>query len=102
MNYTENYRGIKVDVQAPHVDVDETVQIELRSCIDKLVRFAHNINEVNLYINIEGNGGAAISKLGMRVAIPGPDIYADENGDKWVGMLKSVTDKNIRQLQKLK
>ncbi|WP_192348212.1 HPF/RaiA family ribosome-associated protein [Algoriphagus sp. Y33] len=102
MNYTENYRGIKIDVQAPHMEVDETVQAELRSCIDKLTRFANDINEVNLYINKEGQGGAAVSKLGMRVAIPGPDVYADEDGDNWIGMLKSVTDKNIRQLQKLK
>ena len=102
MNYTENYRGIKIDVQSPHLDVSEAVQIELRSCIDKLTRFADDINEVDVYINKEGNGGATITKLGMRVGVPGPDAYADDEGDNWIGMLKSVTDKNIRQLQKLK
>lgn len=102
MNYTENYRGIKIDVQSPHLEVGEPVQIELRSCIDKLMRFADDINEVDIYINKEGHGTALVTKLGMRVGLPGPDIYADENGDNWMGMLKSVTDKNIRQLQKLK
>ncbi|WP_057939983.1 HPF/RaiA family ribosome-associated protein [Algoriphagus resistens] len=102
MNYTENYRGIKLDVQSPHMEVSEPVQLELRSCIDKLTRFADDINEVAVYINKEGHGAAIVTNLGMRVGIPGPDIYADEDGDNWIGMLKSVTDKNIRQLQKLK
>jgi len=102
MNYTENYRGIKIDVQSPHMEVSEVVQIELRSCIDKLTRFADDINEVDVYINKEGHGGAITTNMGMRVGLPGPDIYAAEDGDNWTGMLKAVTDKNIRQIQKLK
>jgi ribosomal subunit interface protein len=100
MNYTENYRGIKIDVQAPQVDVSEAVQEEIRQSIDKLSRFTQNINALDVYFNMEGQGTTAVSVIGMRVGVPGPDVYAEEKGTNWIGMLKSVTDKNIRQLQK--
>ena len=102
MNYTENYRGIKIDVQAPHLDVSVAVQQELRASIDKLSRFTDNINAVDLYLNKEGNGGTSAVILGMRVGIPGPDVFAEEKGENQIGMLKAVTDKNIRQIQKTK
>ncbi len=102
MNYTENYRGIKIDVQSPNLDISEAVQQEIRSSIDKLSRFATNINALDVYFKSEGQGGTSIFTLGMRVGIPGPDVFADEKGDNWIGMLKSVTDKNIRQIQKSK
>lgn len=100
MNYTENYRGIKIDVQAPHMEVSDAVQEVIRESIDKLSRFTHDINAVDVYFNKEGSGASSITSLGMRVGIPGPDVYADEEGENWIGMIKSVTEKNIRQIQK--
>lgn len=100
MNYTENYRGIKVDVQAPQVDLTDHVQQEIRNGIDKLMRFTDRINALDVYFNIEGNGSNAKHVLGMRVGIPGPDVFAEEKGEHWEPMLRSVIDKNIRQLQK--
>jgi hypothetical protein len=39
MNYTENYKGIKIDVQAPQVDLPEGLQAQIRKSIDKISRF---------------------------------------------------------------
>lgn len=102
MNYTENYRGIKIDVQSVHLDISDTVQQELRTSIDKLSKFTHDINAVDVYFKTEGSGGNAQSVIGMRVGIPGPDVFAEDKGDNWISMVKSVTDKNIKQLQKNK
>jgi ribosomal subunit interface protein len=102
MNYTENYRGIKIDVQSVNMDISLSVQEEIRSCIDKLSRFTNNINAVDIYFKNEGQGITAVNVLGMRVGIPGPDVFAEEKGENWISMLKSVTDKNVRQLQKIK
>lgn len=101
MNYTENYKGIKIDVQAPQVDLPEGLQAQIRKSIDKISRFTDNINAVDLYFNISGTGKTAERILGMRVGVPGPDVYSEERGkDRWNTMMRSVTDKNIRQLQR--
>lgn len=100
MNYTENYKGIKIDVQAVNIEISETEQEEIRSSIDKLSRFAHNINAVDVYFKTEGSGGTAQSVVGMRVGIPGPDVFAEEKGAHWVPLLKEVVDKLVRQLKK--
>ena len=101
MNYTENYRGIKIDVQAPQVDVPVGLQEQIRKSIDKLLRFTPVINAVDIYMNISGQGKTAERILGMRVAIPGPDVFSEEKAkDRWNTMLRSVVDKNVRQLQK--
>jgi putative sigma-54 modulation protein len=102
MNYTENYKGIKIDVQAVNHEINDTVQQELRSCIDKMLRFTNEINAVDVYFKFEGKGQDATRILGMRVGIPGPDVFAEDKGDRWIPLLKSVTEKLIKQLQKSK
>ncbi|EOZ96802.1 hypothetical protein A33Q_2112 [Indibacter alkaliphilus LW1] len=100
MNYTENYRGIKIDVQSVNLDISEAVQAEIRGSIDKLSRFTNVINAVDIYFKNEGQGASANRIVGMRVGIPGPDVFSEEKGDNWISLLKAVTDKNVRQLQK--
>lgn len=102
MNYTENYNGIKIDVQAPNVDISNAVQEEIRASIDKISRFTTNINAVDVYFKSEGHGATAEHILGFRVGIPGPDSFAEVRGENWVPMLKDAVDKLVRQLQKNK
>jgi ribosome-associated translation inhibitor RaiA len=100
MNYTENYKGVKIDVQAPSVEVGESAQNEIRNSIDKLFRFTQDINALDIYFKSEGQGGKEVNIVGMRVGIPGPDVFAEDRGDHPVALIKSITDKNIRQIQK--
>ncbi|MDX5478595.1 HPF/RaiA family ribosome-associated protein [Fontibacter flavus] len=100
MNYTENYKGVKIDVQAVNLDISEAVQAEIRASIDKLSRFTNNINALDVYFKNDGQGNNVTRVVSMRVGVPGPDVFAEERGEHWVTMLKAVTDKNIRQLQK--
>ncbi len=102
MNYTENYNGIKIDVQSHNLDISDAVQQEIRSNIDKISRFTNEINAVDAYFKTEGSGNAEVSVVGMRVGIPGPDVFAEDKGENWIPLLKSVTEKLIRQLQKSK
>jgi putative sigma-54 modulation protein len=102
MNYTENYKGIKVDVQSVNIDINNAVQEEIRTSIDKLSKFTHDINAVDVYFKTEGSGGNAVSIVGMRVGIPGPDVFAEEKGAHWIPLLKDVVDKLVRQLKKAK
>lgn len=100
MNYTENYKGIKIDVQSPNTDISNAVQEEIRASIDKLSRFTSNINAADFYFKVDGSSNAALSSVSIRLGIPGPDIFAEEKGDNWISLIKSVTDKLIRQLEK--
>ncbi len=100
MNYTENYRGIKIDVQTHHVDVSDDVQQEIRNNIDKITRHTNDINFIDVYFKSEGTGSTMVSIVGMRVAIPGSDTFADDKGENWIPLLKSVTEKIIAQLKK--
>ena len=100
MNYTENYRGIKVDVQSPEVDLSQSVQEEVRASIDKLFRFTDNINAFDAYFKVESQSGHSVNIVGVRLGIPGPDVFAEERGENWIPLLKSVVDKLIRQLKK--
>ena len=49
MNYTENYKGIKLDVQSVNLDISDSDQAEIRSAIDKISRFANVVNAVDVY-----------------------------------------------------
>jgi ribosome-associated translation inhibitor RaiA len=102
MNYTENYRGIKIDVQAVNQEINDVVQAEVRACIDKMLRFTPEINAVDAYFKIEGKGQDITRIVGIRIGIPGPDVFAEDKGDRWVPLLKSVTEKLIKQFQKSK
>ena len=100
MNYTENYRGIKIDVQSHNVDISDAVQVEIRSAIDKLSKFASNINATDFYFKVDGSTNSAVSSVGIRLGVPGPDVFAEEKGDNWISLIKSVVNKLIKQLQK--
>lgn len=102
MNYTENYQGIKIDVQSVNIDINTAVQEEIRTSIDKLSKFTHDINAVDVYFKTEGSGSNVVSIVGMRVGIPGPDVFAEEKGAHWIPLLKDVVDKLVRQLKKAK
>ncbi|KEO72840.1 ribosome hibernation-promoting factor, HPF/YfiA family [Anditalea andensis] len=101
MNYTENYKGIKVDIQSVDMNVGDSVQQEVRSCLDKLLRFTPEIIWADVYFKTEGSGNTN-NTVGMKLGVPGNDVFAEDNGENLVPMLKSVTDKLVRQLQKNK
>jgi ribosomal subunit interface protein len=99
MNYTENYRGVKIDVQAVNLEISDAVQQEIRSSIDKLLKFTSEINWLDIYFKSEG-ANSHIHKLGMKVGVPGPDVFAEDDGEHFIPMLKNVVEKLVRQLQK--
>ena len=101
MNYTENFEGIKIDVQAVDIHIADGVQEGIRDAISKIGRHTRNINFVDVYLKIEDHATDKKS-LRMRVGIPGPDVFAEDTGDNWAPLLKSVTDKINRQLEKQK
>src|SRR5690606_18186889 len=100
MNYTENFEGIKIDVQAVDISISDDVQQHIRNTITKLKRHAKKIDSIDVYFKEEANHATDSKKLSMRVGIPGNDAFAEDDGDNWYELLKNVEEKLKRQLDK--
>ncbi|AKD03853.1 ribosome-associated translation inhibitor RaiA [Pontibacter korlensis] len=100
MNYTENFEGIKLDVQAVDIDISDAMQQKLREKITKLKRHAKKIDSVDIYFKEEASQSTNTRSVHMRVGVPGNDVFAQDSGDNWYQLLDNVEDKLKRQLEK--
>jgi putative sigma-54 modulation protein len=100
MNYTENFEGIKLDVQAVDIDISNELQQEIRDAIGRLKRHVSEVNFVDVYFTDKSEKSTNAKDVGIRFGIPGNDAYASDSGDNWMELLKSVEAKLRRQLMK--
>jgi len=100
MNYTENFDGIKLDVQAVDVEIEDKLQQMIRETITRLRKYTSDVNFVDVYITDKSDKSTNPKSLGMRFGIPGKDAYASDTGDNWYALLKNVEEKLWRQLEK--
>jgi ribosomal subunit interface protein len=100
MNYTENFEGIRVDVQAVDITISDELQQKIRETIKKSTRYVSEINWVDVYFKEEENHSTNNKTLGMRLGVPGNDVYATDTGDNWFALLKEIEEKLRRQLEK--
>lgn len=100
MNYTENFEGIKIDVQAVDITIDNDLQQRIRDVITRLRRHISDVNFVDVYITEKSEKSTNRKSVGIRFGIPGNDAYASDSGDNWMALLKNVEEKLRRQLKK--
>lgn len=100
MNYTENFNGIKIDVQAVDITIQDELQQVVRDTVTKLQRYVREINWVDVHFIIERNHPTESKTVNMRVGVPGPDVFASDSGNEWLPLMKSMEDKLRRQLEK--
>jgi putative sigma-54 modulation protein len=100
MNYTENFEGIKMDVQAVGVNIGNTLQLRVRKMIARLRRHISEVNWVDVHFKREGGNPTGNRILSIRLGIPGNDVFASGSGDSWMVLLKNVEEKLRRQLEK--
>ncbi len=102
MNYTENFDGIKMDVQAVDITIDNELQQSIRDVVKRLRRHISDVNFVDVYITEKGEKSTDPRSVGIRFGIPGNDAYASDSGDNWMALLKNLEEKLRRQLKKRK
>lgn len=100
MNYTENFEGIKMDVQAVNITLSQNLQQRIREMIARLRRHFSELNWVDIYFRKNSSYAEANRKVSVRLGIPGNDAFASDSGDNWMALLKKVEGKLRRQLQK--
>ncbi len=100
MNYTENFEGIKLDVQAVDITITDDLQQSIRDTISRLKRHISDVNFVDVYLTDKSEKSTDPKTVGIRFGIPGNDAF--DSGDSWMALLKSVEEKLRRQLEKAK
>ena len=100
MNYTENFEGIKLDVQAVDITISDDVQQAIRDMIVRLRRHISEVNWVDVYLTEKSGKSTDPRTVNVRFGIPGTDAFASDSGDNWIVLLKNVEEKLRRQLEK--
>jgi len=100
MNYTENYEGIKLDVQAVDFDVEPAVQERIRKLLSRLSRYFSDITHADVYLEDKGAKATEQKKVSIRLGVPGNDPFASDYGDNFMALLTNVEEKLRRQLEK--
>jgi putative sigma-54 modulation protein len=100
MNYTENFDGIKMDVQAPHITISDHLHQSIRKMIVRLRRHFFELNLVDVYFKKKSEHSTANRTVSVRLGIPGNDAFASDSGRNWMALLRNVEEKLRRQLEK--
>lgn len=100
MNYTENFEGIKLDVQAVDFTPEKQVEERIRKMILYLKRFSNEIVYITIHLEIKGSKSTEQESAKVILGVPGPDIIATEKGDNFMALLTSIEQKLARQLKK--
>lgn len=100
MKYTENLTGIKINVEAVDISIDEDVKETIRKIIACLSRFYDRIEWADIYLEDKKEKQTEQKQVSIRLGIPGNDPFASEYGDNFHALLTSVEDKLQKQLEK--
>ncbi len=100
MKYTENLTGIKINVEAVDISIDEDVKETIRKIIARLSRFYDRIEWADIYLEDKKEKQTEQKQVSIRLGIPGNDPFASEYGDNFHVLLTSVEDKLQKQLEK--
>lgn len=100
MEYTENITGIKINVQAVDININDDVKETIRKSITRLSRFYDRIEWADVYLEDKKDKKTEQKQVSIRLGIPGNDPFASEYGDNFHALLTSVETKLQRQLEK--
>ena len=102
MTQNPGYEGIKMDIQAIGVEMNDYLHQRLHNMLEKVKNFFPAVNGIDVYFKKTDGQAIPPRKVKVRFAIPGPDVIASDAGHSWKPILKSVERKLIRQLKKRK
>lgn len=100
MNHTEDFQGIRLDVQAVDFTPDEAVHKGIRKMLSRLSRHYSDIEWADIYLQDKPNKSTHSKTVKVRLGIPGPDAVASDSGDNFMVLLSGVEEKLRRQLEK--
>ncbi len=100
MSYTENFQGIKLDVQAVNVPTGVSIQHRIQELLTRMQKHYAGITHADIYLEDKPEKSVQAKSVRIRLGIPGKDAFASDTGDSFMALLSSVEDKLLRQLDK--
>lgn len=100
MSYTDSISGIKVNVEAVDIQINQEVKESIHKSITRLSRFYDRIEWADVYLEDKKEKSTKQKQVSIRLGIPGKDPFASEYGDNFHALLSEVEDKLRRQLEK--
>lgn len=100
MQYTEDITGIKLNIEAVDITIEEDVKDTIRKCITRLSRFYDKIEWADVYLEDKKDKKTQQKQVSIRLGIPGNDPFASDYGDNFHALLTEVENKLRRQLEK--
>ncbi len=100
MKYDENLSGIKINVEAVDITIDDEVKDSIRKSITHLTKYYDKIEWADVYLEDKPDKKTDQKQVSIRLGIPGNDPFASEYGDNFHALLKDVESKLQRQLEK--
>ena len=101
MEYTENVTGIKINVQAVDISIEDDIKDTIRKIVTRLSRFSDKIHWADIYLEDKTEKATQQKQVNIRLGVPGNDPFASNYGDNFHTLLTDVEDKLRRQLEKL-
>lgn len=100
MNYTENFEGIKLDVQSVDFTPEQKVEERIKKMLSYLKRFSNEIVYASIYLENKKDKSTEQKSVTVQLGVPGPDIVASDKGDDFMALLANVEEKLARQIKK--
>ncbi|MCG2461164.1 ribosome-associated translation inhibitor RaiA [Flavobacteriaceae bacterium F89] len=100
MQHTENFSGIKINIEAVDITIGEDVKDTIRKCIARLSRFYGKIEWADVYLENKMDKQTQQKQVSIRLGVPGNDPFASDYGDNFHALLTEVENKLRRQLEK--
>jgi len=100
MIHTSHFNGIKLDIQAPEIEVSEAIQERIQKMLTRLHKFHANIAYADVYLESKEGKSTHNKAVKVRLGIAGPDAFAEDSGDDFITLIGSVEDKLRSQIVK--
>ena len=100
MKNTDNISGIKINIEAVDITIDDSVRATLAKVMNRLSRVYDKIEWADVYFEDKKEKSTQRKQVSIRLGIPGKDPFASQYGDDFHALLTAVEDKLQKQLER--
>jgi len=101
MSDQQGLENVTLRIQAVNITVDDAFRDRIAQALVKLRHFySGDLIAADVFLREEAHGGGNQKSLRISFGVPGADIFAEDSGENWDGLLNSVVGKLKHQLER--
>ncbi|RMG82172.1 MAG: ribosome-associated translation inhibitor RaiA [Bacteroidetes bacterium] len=93
---------MRIDIQSLHFDADKKLLEVIEGKLNKLTKYSDDIIGAEVVLKLEKDSNKDNKVVETRLIIPGNDLFAKRNSDKFEKAIDEVSEALRRQLKKHK